>query len=75
MLDLLAGPESLAARLEGLGMQEFISRENIRNFQAQLEGCTDEEQRATLLKLLQDEERRLAAIMSKRAAGTERSTA
>ena len=56
-------------------MQEFISRENIRNFQAQLEGCTDEEQRATLLKLLQDEERRLAAIMSKRAAGTERSTA
>lgn len=56
-------------------MEEFIARENIRNFQAQLEGCTDDEQRAMLLKLLQDEKQHLAAIQSKRATGVERSTA
>ncbi|HEX8937583.1 MAG TPA: hypothetical protein VF776_04875 [Sphingomicrobium sp.] len=56
-------------------MEEFIARENIRNFQAQVEVCTDEEQRAMLLKLLQDEELHLAAIQDKSATGAERSPA
>lgn len=56
-------------------MDEFIARENIRNFQAQLERCTDEEQRAMLVKLLQNEERHLAAIQDRRTAGVERSSA
>ena len=56
-------------------MEEFIARENIRNFQSQLEDCTDEAQKATLLQLLRDEERHLEEIIGKRAAGTERAQA
>ena len=33
-------------------MQEFIARENIRRFEAQLDACTDPEQRETLSRLL-----------------------
>ena len=43
-------------------MQEFIARENIRRFKAQLEVCTDARQRETLQKLLRAEEERLMAL-------------
>lgn len=40
-------------------MQEFIARENIRRFQAQLDACTDPEQRNTLSGLLEAERKHL----------------
>ena len=40
-------------------MQRFIASENIKRFRAQLEGCTDKGQRATLEKLLAEEEAKL----------------
>jgi rubrerythrin len=40
-------------------MQAFIARENIRRFQAQLEACTDPQQRNTLERLLEQEKKRL----------------
>ena len=43
-------------------MEEFIARENIKRFKAQLSTSTNAEQKATLLKLLEDEEGRLSAI-------------
>jgi hypothetical protein len=43
-------------------MERFIARENIRRFERQLESCTDETQRATLEKLLADEQARLAIM-------------
>ena len=44
-------------------MQEFIARENIKRFEAQLTDCTDEEQRQVILRLLEGEQRRLAEIL------------
>lgn len=41
-------------------MDEFVARENIRRFQAQLDGCADPEQRSTLVQLLESERERLA---------------
>ena len=41
-------------------VEEFIARENIRRFEAQLDSCTDPEQRKTLLQLLETERRRLS---------------
>lgn len=41
-------------------MLEFIALENIRRFHAQLDTCTDPEQRTTLLNLLQLEREHLA---------------
>lgn len=40
-------------------VERFIARENIRRFEAQLQTCTDPEQRKTLERLLEDEHRRL----------------
>lgn len=40
-------------------MQEFIARENIRRFEAQLAACTDPEQRKVLSRLLETERNRL----------------
>jgi hypothetical protein len=41
-------------------MEEFVARENIRRFQAQLDACHDPEQRKTLEQLLEAERQRLA---------------
>jgi hypothetical protein len=40
-------------------MEEFIARENIRRFEAQLAVCTDERQKAVLQSLLNGERQRL----------------
>lgn len=40
-------------------MQEFIARENIRRFKAQLAICVDPTQRETLTRLLEAEHLRL----------------
>jgi hypothetical protein len=49
-------------------VQEFIARENIRRFEAQLAACTDFKQRETLSRLLEAERQRLAdALAEKRA--------
>ena len=50
-------------------MQEFIARENIKRFEAQLADCTDEEQRQVILRLLEDEQRRLAEILERQSVG------
>lgn len=47
-------------------MEEFVARENIRRFQAQLDSCTDPDQRATLLKLLEAERHRLTEAQNKK---------
>jgi hypothetical protein len=43
-------------------VEEFIARENIRRFQAQLKGCTDPEQRAVLMQLIEIEQERLLEV-------------
>ena len=43
-------------------MQEFIARENIRRFKAQLADCADPAQRETLTRLLDAERRRLNEV-------------
>lgn len=43
-------------------MDEFLARENIRRFQAQLNACSDSEQRSTLVQLLESERQRLAQL-------------
>lgn len=50
-------------------MQEFIARENIKRFEAQLADCTDEDQRQVILRLLGDEQRRLAEILVPQSVG------
>ena len=40
-------------------MKEFVARENIKRFEAQLAACADPQQRETLSRLLQDEKQRL----------------
>ena len=45
-------------------MQEFIARENIRRFEAQLAACTDPEKRKTLSRLLDAERQRLAEALA-----------
>ena len=49
-------------------MEEFIARENIRRFKAQLADCTDQEQSATLRKLLAEEEAHLERLEQLRTA-------
>ena len=41
-------------------MQDFIARENIKRFEAQLAECTDPAQRETLTRLLDEAFRELA---------------
>ena len=43
-------------------MKEFVARENIKRFQAQLDSCTDQKQREVLIQLLESERRKLDAI-------------
>jgi hypothetical protein len=43
-------------------MQQFLARENIKRFRAQLLNCTDVTQRSMLERLLADEEANLKAI-------------
>lgn len=45
-------------------MQEFVARENIRRFLAQLDACSDPERRKTLLELLETERQHLAQAKS-----------
>ena len=43
-------------------MEEFTARENIRRFEARLESCTDDSQRAEIEALLHAERKKLHAI-------------
>ena len=43
-------------------MEEFIARENIRRFEAQLDACKDEDQRVEIQALLDAERRHLRVI-------------
>lgn len=54
-------------------MQEFVARENIRRFEAQLETCTDPEQRKTLSRLLDAERQRLDEALAQKQARPEAS--
>ncbi len=47
-------------------MEEFVARENIRRFEAQLDSCTDPDRRDTLLQLLESERQRLADAQAKK---------
>lgn len=44
-------------------MEEFISRESIRRFEAQLESSTDEAQKSTIRALLEAERNHLQEIL------------
>jgi hypothetical protein len=48
-------------------VQEFIARENIKRFEAQLAKCADDLQRVTLERLLATERQRLQTIRRQRA--------
>lgn len=52
-------------------MQDFIARENIKRFEAQLADCSDPDQRNTLMRLLDTERRHLANALSEKATGTQ----
>ena len=54
-------------------MQEFIARENIRRFEAQLAASTEPEQRKTLSSLLEAERRRLSEALAEKRARPEAS--
>ena len=54
-------------------MQEFIARENIKRFEAQLAACTDPEQRKTLSRLLEAEHEQLAQALAEKQARPEAS--
>ena len=47
-------------------MQEFIARENIRRFEAQLRTCTDSQQREILSRLLEAERLRLDEALTEK---------
>jgi hypothetical protein len=48
-------------------VEEFVAKENIRRFEAQLAECTDEQQRSVLLGLIEEQRMRLADILRKAA--------
>lgn len=50
-------------------MEQFVARENIKRFRAQLASCADEQQRQTLKRLLGAEEQRLRELERGRRAG------
>ena len=54
-------------------MQEFIARENIRRFEAQLAACSDAKQRETLSRLLETERQRLTQALAEKQARPEAS--
>jgi hypothetical protein len=49
-------------------MEEFIARENIKRFEAQLAACTDPEQRETLSRLLEQHRQQLVEAQDKSLA-------
>jgi hypothetical protein len=49
-------------------VQEFIARENIRRFEAQLAECTNPEQRETLSRLLEDARAELARAETRKGS-------
>lgn len=51
---------------EELPMKEFVARENIKRFEAQLAACTDPERRETLLQLLEAEREHLKGVRAER---------
>lgn len=54
-------------------MEEFVARENIKRFEAQLANCTDPEQRDILSRLLEEARHRLSeAAESKRNESAQR---
>ena len=61
----------LGRHFRGTPVEEFIARENIRRFEAQLATCADEKQRALLQKLLKAERERLEAAKAAKAARPE----
>ena len=52
----------------GSPVQEFIARENIRRFEAQLAVCSDQAQRETLSRLLAAERQHLAEALAEKRA-------
>jgi len=54
-------------------VQEFIARENIRRFEAQLAACNDPEQRGTLARLLEAERQHLAQALAEKQTRPEAS--
>ena len=50
-------------------MEAFVARENIKRFKAQLRSTEDEEQKATLRKLLEEEELHLQQVIEARHTG------
>lgn len=47
-------------------MDAFVARENIKRFKAQLRSASDDEQRAKLRQLLEEEEQHLQQIIEAR---------
>jgi len=45
-------------------MQEFVARENIKRFEAQLDASTDQKQREVLIELLEGEQPKIDTIKS-----------
>jgi len=55
-------------------VQEFIARENIRRFEAQLDACADPEQRKILSRLLEAERQHLSEALADKQSGSAGST-
>ena len=49
-------------------MEAFVARENIKRFKEQLRSASDDAQKATLRKLLEEEEQHLQQIIDARHA-------
>jgi len=52
-------------------VQEFIARENIRRYEAQLASCADPERQKTLMRLLEAERQHLAEALADKATRKE----
>ena len=52
----------------GRRVDEFVARENIRRFRAQLEACRDQQKKSVLRELLEAEQGRLSEIRAHRRA-------
>jgi hypothetical protein len=51
-------------------MLEFVARENIKRFEYQLSGTTDETERKLLVRMLREEKEKLEVITSKHSANS-----
>ena len=47
-------------------MEEFVARENIRRFEAQLRACADPSERETLARLLEQSRDQLAQVQARK---------